>query len=212
MSKQPSQKTSSKRRRWFLAGVILFLGSCASTPRVTNVSNACEIFRDHPDWYDAAQKAQQKWGTPISTKMAIIWQESKFNGIARPKKKYILGFIPNGNQSSAYGYAQAIDGTWDWYKKDTGSGWASRDDFKDAIDFVGWYMDKTRQTNGLAFNDAFSHYLAYHEGHGGYKRGTYKSKSFLTSAASNVARMNNQYQQQLMGCEAQLRKSKGFFS
>lgn len=195
---------SSKRRFWFLVAVILGLGSCSSAPRVSSIDNACDIFREHPDWYEAAQRAERKWGTPVHTKMAIIWQESKFNGLARPPKKYMLGFIPNGNQSSAYGYAQAIDSTWDWYREETGSGWASRDDFEDAIDFVGWYMDKTRKTNGIPMTDAFSHYLAYHEGHTGYKRATYKNKSFLITAASKVSRMSNQYEQQLLGCNARL--------
>jgi len=199
----------SRFRRWFMAGIILSLGSCASTPRVSSTDDVCTIFSENPDWYEAALKSQKKWNAPIYTQMAIMWQESKFNGIARPPKKHFLGIFPAGHQSSAYGYAQAIDGTWDWYKKDTNSGWASRDDFEDAIDFIGWYMDKTRTINGLPMSDAFSHYLAYHEGHGGYKRGTYRAKGFLTQAASKVSRMSNQYQQQLRSCGSRLAAGQG---
>ena len=43
-------------------------------------------------------------------------------------------------RSSAYGYAQALEGTWDDYRKDTGRRGADRDDFADSSDFIGWYM------------------------------------------------------------------------
>lgn len=193
--------------------LLLVLGSCASTPRVSTTEDVCRIFAENPDWYAAGMQSARKWNAPLHVQMAIIRQESSFNGIARPPKKYVAGMVPWGHQSSAYGYAQAIDGTWDWYKKDTGARGASRDDFRDAVDFVGWYMNKTRQINGLSMDDAFSHYLAYHEGHTGYKRATYRGKAFLTKAASRVARTSNQYRLQLNGCATSLSTYKnGWFS
>ena len=36
--------------------------------------------------------------------------------------KYILGVIPTGRQSSAFGYSQALDGTWKEYRRLQGAG------------------------------------------------------------------------------------------
>jgi hypothetical protein len=144
----------------------------------------------------------QKWGAPVPVQMAIIWRESNFRGAVRPPKKYILGVIPNGHQSSAYGYAQAIDGTWDWYRKDTGNSRADRTDFDDAADFVGWYMSKTVNQNGIGMHDAYNQYLAYHEGHAGHRRGSFRRKGWLMDVASKVAGQAARYRGQLRGCGA----------
>lgn len=120
----------------------------------------------------------------------------------RRKNTASSGMVPWGRVSSAYGYSQALDGTWNWYLEDTGqAAWlTSRDDFEDASDFVGWYMDKTRRINGVAMGDAVSQYLAYHEGHGGYKRGSYRSKRWLIQAARKVGNMAEVYGRQLRSC------------
>lgn len=178
------------------------LSGCASSlepPRAQN--NVCEIFDERPDWRRAAERASDRWGTPISVKMAIIWRESSFRGDARPPKTYTLfGLIPTGRLSSAYGYSQALDGTWDWYKEEAGRWGADRDDFDDAIDFVGWYMNKTRRSNGLSFGDAVSQYLAYHEGHTGYRRGSYRRKPGVIRAARQVGNMAHVYRRQISRC------------
>ena len=110
---------------------------CAPT-RPENVENICSIFEEKGDWYKAAKKSEKRWGTPIHVQMAIIRQESTFNFDARPPRTKLLGFVPWKRPSDAYGYAQALESTWDWYRKDAGRRWADRDDFDDAIDFVGW--------------------------------------------------------------------------
>ncbi|MEL7462536.1 MAG: transglycosylase SLT domain-containing protein [Pseudomonadota bacterium] len=172
-------------------------------PRDQN--NICGILGERSSWGDALQDAENRWGAPPHVIAAIIWKESNFRAEARPPKKYaFFGLIPNGRVSSAYGYAQALDGTWDDYRDDTGNGWADRDDFDDAADFVGWYMSKTRQRNGLSMTDAYSQYLAYHEGHTGFKRGSWKSKGWLKNAASKVQRQAKRYEDQLRGCRGLL--------
>lgn len=180
------------------------LGACASSTKVPSRQNdICAIFDLHPNWRDATERAERRWGAPVPVQMAIIWKESSFRHDARPpKKKRFFGLVSWGRISSAYGYSQALDGTWDWYLKDTGrSPWlASRDNFDDASDFVGWYMAKTRELNGLAMGDSISQYLAYHEGHGGYRRGTYRSKKWLIRAARRVGNMASVYRRQLRSC------------
>jgi hypothetical protein len=132
--------------------------------------------------------------------MAIIKHESSFRANVRPPKKYILGFIPNGNISSAYGFSQALDGTWDWYIKETGNRGADRTDFDDAADFVGWYMARSNRENGIGMNDAYNQYLAYHEGHAGHRRGSYRKKAWLLGVAERVAGTAARYRGQLRTC------------
>ena len=56
-------------------------------------------------------------GSEPSTLMAIIRQESSFDPNAAPDREKILGIIPWKRPSSARGYSQAVDATWDQYKK-----------------------------------------------------------------------------------------------
>lgn len=102
--------------------------------------------------------------------------------------------------SSAYGFAQAIDGTWDWYRKETGNRKADRTKFEDAADFVGWYMAKSRSSNSIEMHDAFNHYLAYHEGHRGHRNGSYRAKPWLLKVAASVVDQTARYNSQLPRC------------
>lgn len=77
---------------------------------------------------------------------------------------------------------------------------ASRDRFADAVDFVGWYMNQTRSQNGVPLHDAERQYYAYHEGHGGYARGSHRAKGFLLTAAQEVKTQSARYAAQLRQC------------
>ena len=180
--------------------VVLTACSGASQGPPRNTENACLLKQDRPQWFQAMAKTEQRWGAPVHVQMATFYQESTFRPKARPPRKYVLWFIPAGRISSAYGYAQAVDGTWDWYRSDTGNRRAKRDRFPDASDFMGWYMSKAPTNIGLSPNDAYSHYLAYHEGHAGFKRGSYRSKAWLQNTAARVQSRASRYQQQLSTC------------
>lgn len=192
------------RNRLAMVLILALLGGCATySGSPTDQDNLCSIFAQRPHWRGATEKTARKWGAPIAVQMAIIKQESAFRADARPPKKSVFfGMIPWGRVSSAYGYSQALDGTWDWYLEDTGrlSFLASRDDFADASDFVGWYMAKTKAMTGVPMHDATSHYLAYHEGQGGFKRRTYLKKTWLMSVSKKVGRTASAYGRQLRSC------------
>ncbi|MBF0439284.1 MAG: hypothetical protein HQL93_09210 [Magnetococcales bacterium] len=97
------------------------LAGCATAPPVvSNVDNACAIFENQSGWYEQTLAAQNKWGVPISVQLAIIHQESRFKHDAKPPRSQLFWFIPGPRPSSAFGYAQALDGTWEQYKKHTG--------------------------------------------------------------------------------------------
>lgn len=182
--------------------LVLVVGSCASSslspPR--DLSNACSMKDARPSWFVAMEKTRAKWGVPVHVQMATIWRESRFQPRAKTPRTYFLGIIPTGRVSSAYGYAQAIDGTWDDYRDATGRRFASRDDFFDATDFMGWYMTASRRILGIPLTDAYNQYLAYHEGQAGYRRGSYRSKSWLLRAAGEVKAKAATYQRQLSTC------------
>jgi hypothetical protein len=93
-----------------------------------------------------------------------------------------------------------LDATWKEYQQKTGRRTAKRDRIRDASDFMGWYMNITRERNGIALSDARNQYLAYHDGHTGYARGTYKKKAWLVRVAGEVGQRANIYETQLRSC------------
>lgn len=182
--------------------LVLMLSGCTTSPP-SRSDDVCVIFAEKNGWYDDARKAEARWGTPVSTLMAFIRHESGFRADAKPARRWYLGFIPGFRPSDAYGYPQALDSTWRDYKRSTGQRWADRDDFTDAVDFIGWYNDISYRKNGIAKTDAYNLYLAYHEGHGGYNRQTYRGKSWLQRTANRVSATAGRYRQQLRSCRQQ---------
>ncbi|PPB79473.1 hypothetical protein LV82_02839 [Albidovulum inexpectatum] len=183
-------------------GLLLLLVSCGggenTAPR--NLDNACSILEQRPRYHSAMKRAERRWGVPIHVQMATIYQESKFIANAKTPRKYALGIIPMGRQSTAYGYSQALDGTWEDYKRSTRNYGARRNKITDATDFIGWYMDQSEKKLGISKWDAASQYLAYHEGHGGYARGSHHKKSWLMRVAAQVGQRAEMYQRQLIVC------------
>ena len=82
----------------------------------------------------------------------------------------------------------------------SGNRGAKRDNIRDATDFMGWYMNKTRDKLDIPLSDARRQYLAYHDGWTGYRRGSYKSKSWLLNVADSVGERALMYDRQLRAC------------
>lgn len=180
----------------------LALTACA-TPPPRNPENICDIFIEHQSWYEASKDMNARWGTPIHLPMAMMYQESSFKHDAAPPMQYFW-FIPIGRASDAYGYAQAKEATWDDYQSESGNSWSGRDDFADAIDFMGWFTNKTNKLNGISKWDAYNQYLNYHEGWTGYKNKSYNRKAWLIKVARRVDMRSKVYAKQLKGCEKDL--------
>lgn len=184
----------------------VFFGGCvASQP--PNIANVCEIFEDRRSWYKAAMRTEERWGIPSTVNMAIIYQESAFRARAKPARRKFLWVLPGGRQSSAYGYAQALDSTWNDYIEQSGNWDARRDDFADAIDFVGWYNAMSRRVNKIPPHDAESLYLAYHEGNTGFARGSHRDKEWLLGTGSRVQENADRFDSQFSGCQRNLQKN-----
>ncbi|KAA9388101.1 transglycosylase SLT domain-containing protein [Neorhizobium galegae] len=188
------------RIAFFIALLTLSLSACASAP--SRVTNACAIFEQRDglfnNWARDAKKAEREFGVPVPILMATIYVESGFQPYARPPRTKLLGFIPWTRASTAYGYAQALDGTWLSYKKDTGRWSASRTDFGDAVHFVGWYHNQSHLKNGIPLTDSYNLYLAYYTGQAGYARGQFGNG--VKQTAQKSAGMAAKYEAQLRSC------------
>ena len=183
----------------------LLLTACSPPPPPEKTDNICAVFHEYPKWYWQAKKTQAKWEVPVSVQMAIIHQESRFNGSAKPKRTKLLWVIPWKRPSSAYGYTQALKTTWEDYQRKTDQK-AKRDDFAKASDFIGWYADRANKRASIDKNNPYELYLAYHEGVSGYQQKTYLKKQWLIHVARKVKERAEQFQQQLNGCQKTIKK------
>jgi len=195
-----------KKLNLIVLACLILQTSCASSPP-SDVTDVCSIFEDRRSWYKAAHNAEQRWGVPIAINMAFIYQESAFEARAKPARSRFLWIFPGPRASSAYGYAQALDTTWAEYMAKAGNRGASRANFADAVDFVAWYNANSSRISRIDRDDARDLYYAYHEGNGGYQRGSYRSKQWLVDAAARVQSNSSRFATQLEGCRRELDKN-----
>lgn len=176
-----------------------------------NIDSICAIFDQQPSWYTYAKRTEQRWGVPVELQMAIMHQESSFIGNARPPRKKLLGIVPWTRSGSDYGFAQAINPTWQEYKAETGRTLVRRSSFADASDFVGWYVDKAHRRLDIPKNNAYDMYLAYNVGMGGYERGHYNSHPWVRDAARKVAERAGAYKRELLQCRTKLERRRSWW-
>ena len=89
---------------------------------------------------------------------------------------------------------------------ETNNSFAVRSRFKDSVDFIGWYVNKSFQLLKIPKNDAYRNYIAYHEGWKNYKN--YKNNPKVIILAKRVKETANTYKKQLIQCQKQLDKKK----
>lgn len=181
-----------------MAVAVFLAGGCASMP--SNAEDICDVFDEKRAWYRHAKKAEKSWDISIPIMMAFAYKESSFKHDARPPRTRLLGIVPWRRPSSAYGFAQATDETWEDYMRASGRKGARRTRFSDAIDFVGWYLDRAHRVLGIRKDDARSLYLSYHEGLTGYRQGNWRGNTWLKGAADRVATRAQRYSGQLATC------------
>ena len=191
-----------KINKFFL--IILFLlSACSSVPKYPQ--NACKIFGENYLWYKSIKKSSETYGVPIHIILAIVNKESGFNRWAKPRRTKIFKIIPYKRPSSSFGYSQAVNKTWDLYKKETGNPLALRTRFKDSVMFIGWYINKTKKINNIPLNDPYRQYLNYYLGWGSYAKKVYKHDKKAIIFAKKVEKQSKIYQSQLRECEKGLK-------
>ncbi len=194
---------TSLKNKFFFIFFFLLIG-CSSIPN--NTADSCSIFNERYLWFKHTKKVEEKWGTPIYVQLAIIKMESDFDWLAKPARQKIFKVIPFKRPSSSFGYSQAVIGTWEQYKKETGNKFATRIRFKDSVDFIGWYTNKTEKILKIAKNNVFKQYIAYHEGWGNFRY--YKKNKKVIRLAKKVERQSNIYKKQLLKCKNVLKRNK----
>ena len=191
---------------FLLVMTIFIIQSCATRPP-ENPDNICLIFKEKRSWYKAVARSEKRWKIPPYVLMSFVYQESSFQSDARPEREKLLGFIPWLRPSTAVGYSQALTKTWEDYKDETGNTRASRKDFADSADFIGWYASKGYY-QGFDKTDARSLYLANHEGYRGFENKTYRKKQWLIKVADRVQARSVKYQKQYWGCAKELKRKR----
>ena len=154
----------------------------------------CEILAQNPSWSKPLKTAQDTYKLPPAFAMALMYKESTFNAEAKAKT------------STAYGYAQAIDGTWKHFQEDVKSS-AKRNNFDDSVQFIGWYTAQLSKSTKLKMTDSYNLYMAYMLGATGFKRykaGTFKNKAKIVEdkkLAQKVKDFTKQYNSQFKNCK-----------
>jgi len=193
-----------RKTNFYLLILLFFIVACSSVPK--NTRNSCEIFEERYLWYKHAKASYKKWGVPIHIQLAFIKKESDFNWIAKPPRVKLFKVIPFKRPSSSFGYSQAVEKTWQQYKRETNKKLATRARFKDSVDFIGWYVNKTTTLLKIPKNDAYRQYLAYYKGWGDYKNYSKDRKAIIY--AKSVKETASKYRKQLTLCRKNLDKNK----
>jgi len=176
-----------------------------------NTENICVMLSEKPHWIDDLALVKKEYGVPHHVILAMMYQESRFVHDARPIAKGLKGIFNTRFASSAYGYSQALELTWADYVRATGVSGAQRDDFGDSARFMGWYIQQSNSVLKLSKWDAEVQYLAYHEGHGGYKKKSYNKKSWLKGVAKKVKKRSDKYWDQYQECGNFISQDRNFF-
>ena len=187
--------------KYIILCLTIFGISCSIIPtKKMSQHDACSIIEAKRSWKNALIRVSTKWNISPGMQLSFILTESNFRPRAKTPKKYFLGILPTGRLSSAFGYAQAIDSTWEEYQEKSGNRFSSRTDFADSVDFIGWYANETAKKLKISRSDVFNQYLAYHQGHKGFRRGSYKIKPNLLKVARRTQNNAQKFNLQLKNC------------
>ena len=185
--------------------LFFFIASCSSIPKYP--SNACKIFGEKYFYLKYTRASSKKWGVPISSILAVINKESGFRRFAKPPRHRIFKIIPYRRPSSSLGFSQAVNKTWDLYKKENNKPAAFRISYKSSSDFIGWYFWKANKINKVSLNNTRDLYLNYYLGFSAYKNKAYQTDKKAIIYAKSVEKQAKIYKSQLLECKSILNKS-----
>jgi hypothetical protein len=146
------------------------------------------------------ERAERRWGVPVHVQMATFYQESRFVGDARPPHVYTARHHPDGPHELRLWVQPGA-------RRHVG-GIPARDRaplcpahrYRRRLGFHGLVHDPHGRAEWHPAHDARNQYLAYHEGHAGYRRGSYNAKPWLLRVADSVADRAATYEMQLISC------------
>ena len=184
----------------FIACTPFLVTACIASGLPSNPSDVCKIFQQQRGWYRAALASEKRWNIGVPILMSVIKKESSFKSKARPPRKRGWFGLPGRRLSTALGYAQAKNETWADYIRATKNRGANRTNFRDAVDFVGWYLNNAARVNRISRDSAHNLYVAYHEGLTGYRIGRWRGNSFVIGIAAKVDQDAKLFARQLQNC------------
>ncbi len=185
--------------------IFFFIASCSSVPKYPQ--DACKIFGEKYFYLKYTRAASKKWGVPISTILAVINKESGFKRFAKPPRHKLFKIIPYRRPSSSFGFSQAINKTWELYKKENNKPTALRISYRSSSDFVGWYFWKANKINKVSLSNTRDLYLNYYLGFSAYKNKAYRTDKKAIIFAMSVEKQAKVYKNQLRECKSILKKS-----
>lgn len=183
-------------KKLLTAALAAFFFMGCSTQPPANPNNLCSVFQDKDSWYVAAHKVHAKYGIPIDTAIAILAQNSKRSNQDNGLFESLTSAVGLGNE----GFLVVSDEIWQQYKDEAGNFLSDRGSFADALDFMGWYMNKAKEKSGIALFDAYNQYLVYREGFDAFNTRSYTAKVWLLNEASEVRNRALEYRKQLLRC------------
>ena len=186
--------------------IFSLVASCSSIPKYPQ--NACKIFGQNYLWYKSIKKSSDLYNAPVHIILAFVNKESGFNRWAKPKRTKLFKVIPYKRPSTSFGYSQAVNKTWELYKTETENPMALRSRFKDSVNFIGWYINKTHKINKIPLNDSYRQYLNYYLGWGSYAKKKYKTDKNSIIYAKSVEKQSKIYKNQLRACQKILDRKK----
>ncbi len=182
-----------------LFSALAIVAACSGAPSHGQADEAlpeiCQVL-DEPGRAAAVAAAADKWGVPESLLLATMRQESHFKADKR-----------HASTAGAYGYPQAVLGTWNHYRKETEQPSASRNSFADSMDFIAWYHSATREQTGRPYSDTIGYYLAYSRGWAAKGQASAAAKR----NAAKVAAFAEDYEADLKACPIE-RKPEGILA
>ena len=208
------RRLSWSDRLWigaFCGTLIGLLVWSASLEPSLPAGDICEIFERRPAWYRDTARVAEQYGVGQALQMAVVRHEAGFQARARPPRRRIWGFIPGPRPSTAFGYSQALDGTWQRFQHETRRPRARRDRFSDAVELIGWYYAETFDRLGPKARDPYHFYLAYNQGVGGYVKAVERPDSPAARYARRVAATASRFETRLEGCRPRLERRKWAF-
>lgn len=180
----------------FAALLIAILCSGCSSEPPSNPKDLCGVFQEKDSWYAAAHRVHERYGIPIHVAVAIMAQD---HGLVM-RENDPIDSVFSKFKGEEEGYLTVSDEIWRQYAEEAGAFFCDRRNFGDALDFIGWYMNKSLKKCGVALSDAYDQYLCYREGWEGYNLESYKVKSWMQDAALQVVKRASAYRTQLLQC------------
>ena len=161
--------------------------------------NICYVVKHSWGWRQSLKSASRVYGISPGLILSTIYHESSFRPTARPPRGKVLGVIP-WRYSTAYGFGQVKDETWEWYKEKNQLRFVSRTSFYDTVHFIGWYYSIFKSRAQKVADPYYSFYIAYHDGIGGFLRHSEEGNEWLQNKAKSVKAFAESYDQQLKDC------------